>query len=433
MTNPYVNAVIAHYLNKQSAEMPEGMPEGMPEDEGHEAAESPDTEMLEHAMGGSEHEMGEGGEGGDVEELLAQLSPEELEQLAQALSGEMQNPEQHEGGEDVAHLAQAIQGHLGENPEAMTAPGMPPEKAAAFDMIKSASYIEGFINQALVNGISVKQAVDLYDQALTETVEALSKTAAGGRKARRAREQAAKAQAAKAQADKAQSAPKSSRALALVERSSNATKAQSAPKSAPKSAPQSSGTLVRGGKATATSRVSEAAGNFARQAGERARRAGQYIRTRPGRAGLAAAGTLATVGAGAYAMSGGKKDKAKADEQKTAAYCEGIFKSAIEYGFSEDEAVQIVHETLSKVSGAKDLAEKYIAEPVKSFAKKHLAGPSVAAAGVADSVGKKVYEHRGKLSATAAGLAGVAAGRASRKDSKDSESKDSKDKDSKKK
>jgi hypothetical protein len=392
----------------------------MPEDEGHEAAESPDTEMLEHAMGGSEYGMGEGehegGEGGGVEELLAQLSPEELEQLAQALSGEMQNPEQHEGGEDVAHLAQAIQGHLGENPEAMTAPGMPPEKAAAFDMIKSASYIEGFINQALVNGISVKQAVDLYDQALTETVEALSKTAAGGRKARRAREAAAKAQ----------EAPKSSRALALVERSSNDTKAQSAPKSAPKSAPQSSGTLVRGGKATATSRASEAAGNFARQAGERARRAGQYIRTRPGRAaGIAAAG-LAATGAGAYALSGKKKENA--DEAKTAAYCEGIFKSAIEYGFSEDEAVQIVHETLSKVSGAKDLAEKYIAEPVKRFAKKHLAGPSVAAAGVADSVGKKVYEHRGKLSATAAGLAGVAAGRASRKDSKDSESKDSKKK-----
>lgn len=116
-------------------------------------------------------------EGNNIEQLLSQLSPEELEQLATALSADMQNPAAHEGGESVSGLAQAIESHLGQSPEAEV-PEAAPEKVAALNFVKSASYIEGFLNHALDNGVAVKQAVDLYDQALSSTISNLRKEAA---------------------------------------------------------------------------------------------------------------------------------------------------------------------------------------------------------------------------------------------------------------
>ena len=115
-------------------------------------------------------------EGDHVEQLLSQLSPEEIEHLATMLSGDMQNPEAAEGGEDVSSLAKAIEAHLGQNPEA-SVEGAAPEKMASLHLIKSASYIEGFLNQAISGGVSVKQAVDMYDQSLSETLQSV-KTAA---------------------------------------------------------------------------------------------------------------------------------------------------------------------------------------------------------------------------------------------------------------
>ena len=95
----------------------------------HEMMESPLQEAQEHMPGGYE-EGEEGGEGeGDIEQLLSQLSPEELQQLAEELSSEMQG-EGGASGEDVEGLAQAIQENLAQNPEA-SAEGLPAEKAAA--------------------------------------------------------------------------------------------------------------------------------------------------------------------------------------------------------------------------------------------------------------------------------------------------------------
>jgi hypothetical protein len=111
-------------------------------------------------------------EGGNIDELLAQLSPEELEHLASSLSADMQNPGAHEGGDNVAGLAQAIEAHLAQNPEA-SVPEAPAEKAAALEFVKSASYIRGFLTQAVEAGANLKQAVDLYDNALTETIDNL--------------------------------------------------------------------------------------------------------------------------------------------------------------------------------------------------------------------------------------------------------------------
>ena len=150
------------------------------EEAAHEAAETPMEEVQEHLptgyeAGEQEGEAQMGGEAagldeGGIEQLLAKLSPEELEQLAAHLSADMQDPQASEGGEDVASLAHAIQGHLAQNPEASVETA-DPQKMAALNFVKSAAYIEGFLNQAVETGISVKQAVDLYDDALTTTIE----------------------------------------------------------------------------------------------------------------------------------------------------------------------------------------------------------------------------------------------------------------------
>lgn len=158
----------------------------------HEAGESPQQEALEHMPGqyeeGGESPEAHAGEGGeDVDHLLSQLSPEELEHLATMLAGDMQHSGGMEGGmeggehedTDTHALAQAIQSHLAENPEA-NPEGASPEKMAALAFVKSAAYIEGFLEQAIGRGASVKVAVDIYDSALSRSIQSLGveKTAA---------------------------------------------------------------------------------------------------------------------------------------------------------------------------------------------------------------------------------------------------------------
>ena len=153
-------------MEHQPGQYEEGGEEN-PEIAAHEGLESAPQEGLEQALGG-----GEGAGEEHIDQLLSQLSPEEIEQLAAELSGEMHDPAAQGGNEDVGELAQAIESHLSQNPEAALE-GAAPEKAAALAFVKSASYIEGFINQAVDRGVSVKQAVDMYDQALTSTITSL--------------------------------------------------------------------------------------------------------------------------------------------------------------------------------------------------------------------------------------------------------------------
>jgi hypothetical protein len=115
----------------------------------------------------------------EIEQLLAQLSPEQLEQLAAELSNYMQSPDQAGGGH-VGDLASAIEAHLAQNPEAAAPEAIEPEKMAAFALVKSAAYIEGFLNHAIAEGADIKQAVDMYDSSLTETLANLKEAALKG-------------------------------------------------------------------------------------------------------------------------------------------------------------------------------------------------------------------------------------------------------------
>ena len=122
-------------------------------------------------------------EGGEEElnQLLAQLSPEEIEQLAQELAAEMGG--ESEGSnelEQIPELAAAIEQQLGQNPEVAEATAPSPEmteevmaKQSAINFIKSAEYVEGFLEQAVGRGMNLKQAVELYDSAFSTTFKQL--------------------------------------------------------------------------------------------------------------------------------------------------------------------------------------------------------------------------------------------------------------------
>jgi hypothetical protein len=102
----------------------------------------------------------------ELEHLISQLSPEELQQLEAAL----EQP-QHAEQPELHELAQAIGGHLDNNPEvaAMAQQTQDLAKQSSLNLVKSANYIEGFLDQAVRRGVSVKEAVDLYDAAFTQT------------------------------------------------------------------------------------------------------------------------------------------------------------------------------------------------------------------------------------------------------------------------
>lgn len=146
-----------------------------PEEQAHEQGETPEQEVAEHAPGGYEENAVEEGEqalpvadDAEIEKVLSDLSPEELDDLASQLAEDMQHPDEQET-DDTAALAQAIQEHLSQNPEAQ-APDVSPEKTASLNLIKSAEYIEGFLNEAISHGATVKEAVDLYDSSLVDAL-----------------------------------------------------------------------------------------------------------------------------------------------------------------------------------------------------------------------------------------------------------------------
>jgi hypothetical protein len=151
--------------------------------EEHEAAESPEKEMAEEqaTTGMPENEMtGEHGGDMDIEHLLSQLHPEQLEQLANSLSADIQDPQATQGGDEIAQLAHEIQAHLSQNPEASV--DLPDhEQAAALDSIKSAAYIEGFIKQAVAHGTGIEQAVTMYDNILSSTIGQLKQAELKGK------------------------------------------------------------------------------------------------------------------------------------------------------------------------------------------------------------------------------------------------------------
>lgn len=161
----------------------EVLPEEAHEATNHEHEESPAAEMSEHSEGeGLPDELEaapplneEPHEDAVIEHMLSQLSPEQVEHLASQLSADIQHPEQNEG-DDTAELAQAIQEHLAQNPEA-AAPEAPSEKMAALNLMKSAEYIEGFLNQATSSGVSIKEAVDAYDHALVYALNTIKTSA----------------------------------------------------------------------------------------------------------------------------------------------------------------------------------------------------------------------------------------------------------------
>jgi hypothetical protein len=165
--------MLNNLLSKLAAEQPIDPAAAPQTEEMYEAAETPQMEAAEHAPGGYE----EGGEGSDqlaqIEQMIAQLSPEELQQLVQELTA------QEGSGDETAGLAQTIEGHLAETPEA-SVPEAPAEKQAALSMVKSASYIQGFIKHAIAQGADVSEAVDLYDSALTHAIHDLKVAALHG-------------------------------------------------------------------------------------------------------------------------------------------------------------------------------------------------------------------------------------------------------------
>jgi len=306
MTKDHIQSLISNYLAKQAEEGP-----------AHEAAEAPDAEMLEHAMGagagggGEEQPQGAGPGGVDVEQLLAQLSPEELQALiAQLSQGEqpgagapgmgapgMGAPDMgapDEGGEDVAGLSQNIESHLAQNPEAQV-PGAPPEKMAALNFVKSAHYIEGFIKQALDYGLDTNQAVNMYDSALTTTVDALKKEAYSQKNLTAPKGLMHKARVGFNRGK--------SRAINLASRTGD--------------------------------KIKEHAEKGLKNIKEHGEKGYQKIKDNPK--------TSAGVGAAALGAGGYAAYKAS-DKEKKAAYFEGVFKQAMAYGFSEAEAYEVVKE-----------------------------------------------------------------------------------------
>ena len=301
MTKDQIQSLISNYLAKQAEEGP-----------AHEAAETPDAEMLEHAIGaggagGEEQPHGAGPGGVDVEQLLAQLSPEELQALIAQLSqggqpgaGAPGMGAPGAGGEDVAGLSQNIESHLAQNPEAQV-PGAPPEKMAALNFVKSAHYIEGFIKQALDYGLDTNEAVNMYDSALTTTVDALKK---------------------EAYSQKNLTAPKGLMHKARV----------------------------------GFNKVRDRAENFAGRTVDKIKEHEGFKKIKEhGEKGLKKIKdnpkTSAGVGAAALGAGGYAAYKAS-DKEKKAAYLEGIFKQAMAYGLSEAEAYEVVKE-----AGVKEMYE----------------------------------------------------------------------------
>jgi hypothetical protein len=372
MTNQSAKNLISEYLSAKLAagENP------MLDEAMHEQMESPAQEAEEHMPGGYEEgemepmegmgDMG-GSEGDAVEHALSQLSPEQVEQLASELSQDMQTPGSEDSGE-IGDLASAIEQHLAQNPEA-SAPGIAPEKAAALSFVKSASYIEGFLNEAIEGGANIKQAVDLYDSALTQTVQSLKTAEIESKESvkiasyydgvfERALDYGYTVKEAEAIVYAAMSKESGIKDIAKGVKKTVRKGLEGIRKHVEKKTYENFDKRIN--KYPAARKQVEIRKNEAKAKG----------RVEGGVGGALAAGGVAALASGKKEekekKSSLKGDQHKLDvdndgkieatdlkklrqqKDKTAAYCEGIFKRALEYGFSEQEALALVDSAIEK-------------------------------------------------------------------------------------
>jgi hypothetical protein len=264
-----------------------------------------------------------------IEQLLSQLTPEELEQLAAQLSGDIQNPEAHEGGEDVSSLAHAIESHIAEHPET-SAEGLPPEKAAGLSIIKSAAYIEGFLTQAMNAGAGVKQAVDMYDAGLMQTIGKLKTAKLVGNQH-------------KLDVDKDGKIEASDLAELRHEKSESPAEEKREHRDKMKEAAYLEGFYSRAAEygldkqAMAKPKVLvNRAKNVWRATKNKAKGAWDFAKNNPYATGVTAAGGVAA----GYALG----NSGRSDEEKNAAYIEGFSKRASEYGLSENEILALLQQ-----------------------------------------------------------------------------------------
>lgn len=440
MTNQSAKNLISEYLSAKLAagENP------MLDEAMHEQMESPEQEAAEHMPGGYEEgadepmeDMGgmEGMGGDAVEHALSQLSPDQVEQLASELSQDMQTPGS-EGSGEIGDLASAIEQHLSQNPEA-SAPGVAPEKAAALSFIKSASYIEGFLNQAIEDGANIKQAVDLYDSALTQTVQSLKTAETESRDSvkiasyydgvfERALEYGYTVKEAEAIVHAAMSKESGIKDMAKGVKKTVRKGMEGVKKYVDKKNYQDFDKRIN--KFPAARKQVEIRKNEAKAKG----------RIEGGVGGALAAGGVAALASGKKEQKE-KKSSLKGDQHKldvdndgkiesadlkklrqqkdkTAAYCEGLFKRALEYGFSEQEALALVDSAIEKSAffRGKSNLEKIVDSAKKTYKSEPVQK------GI-----EKAREFAGKnKSELAAGGVGYLYGRSRGKADSDSETKD---------
>jgi hypothetical protein len=402
--------ILASFLAKQAAQGDEPQ---LPPEALHEMTEDPQQESLEHSPGG--YEEGEvepeelTGEHDDshVEQLLSQLSPEEIEELTSLLAQDMHenshdDMEAHDGmeapvgaeeedadGVDTAALAEAIQQQLANSPEA-NPENVSPEKMAALDFVKSASYIEGFIEQALEHGATVKEAVDIYDTALSRSIEALDNEKVAGKLSKLRKHQ--------------RSLPPEKR-VHLPEEGLPQPKAKASP--APKESP-----LAPLDKVKVSPKQNAPKQNTTKEkAKSKDDSKSKSKKSNTGRNLAIGGGVAAGLGGLTYLAS--DKDSDRGISEKAAAYYEGVLEQARAHGFSDQEALALVKSAFMSLPSpyhdpkikAKRLQEANAAA-VAAAAKKRHRNRDAGVEQLYRLARAKAYANRG----TVLGLGGLAAG-----------------------
>jgi hypothetical protein len=326
-------------LSKLAAEQPIDPAAAPQTEEMHEAAETPQMEAAEHAPGGYE-EAGEGGgdELAQIEQLISQLSPEEVQQLIQELEGGGAGA----GGDDTANLSQAIEGHLAETPEA-SVPEAPEEKQAALSFVKSASYIHGFLKYATDQGVDIHQAVDLYDSALSQAIHDLKVASLKGNQTKLDVDKDGKIEAsdlAKLRAGKGKTVKKANvgDAFTAAGRALRGGLPDNVTETL-QGLPQQGAEALRGVADKLDPGFLE---QLKAQAGNAVSGAGNFMREHGIDPTIAAAlGGGAALGAGGMGLYKHLTRPKQEEEMKMASYYDGLFERASEYGLSPDETIKL--------------------------------------------------------------------------------------------
>jgi hypothetical protein len=113
-------------------------------------------------QGGMPMQHGGGDEMGELQQAIPNLSPEELQQLAQEISQFLQQEESQQGG---------AQSDASSSPDAPGDGAVP--KQAGLRYVISAPYIEGFLKVSIDSGLfpNVQEAVDFYGDRLLQTAQ----------------------------------------------------------------------------------------------------------------------------------------------------------------------------------------------------------------------------------------------------------------------